>query len=207
MVEVKIDSPNKEKSKAKSSAWLWWGATISLVVAVWSLSTVESPGNVPDASGRNGIRAAIPGLMPVDIYGNITTLGFSSVGPNTYGEEVGVDSFVHWVLTKENQNIAYKVEIFSNSGNDVYRIRLRSDAKIGLEGSVENLSKDFFGYIATIPHDGAQPDLAKTWVQENISSDLTEKVIRETVIAGLKYKIYRLHGSIELTMKSSALND
>jgi len=106
----------------------------------------------------------IPGLTPQDVYLDLENRGFKCSEP----ELMEPEDEVRWTCERQEAEGRYLVEITSKDANSVRLIkawvisheRARADALAG----------DFLGYIARVPYEGAQPEEAKAWVEQNVGS-------------------------------------
>jgi hypothetical protein len=113
----------------------------------------------PEPASRN-----IPGLTPQDVYLNLENRGFKCSEP----ELMGPDNEVRWTCEKQEANGEYLVEINSSDANSVRLVEawVISDDP----ARADALAQDFLGYVATVPSEGAQPEEAKAWVEQNVGS-------------------------------------
>jgi hypothetical protein len=106
----------------------------------------------------------IPGLTPQDVYLDLENREFTCSEP----ELMQPEDEVRWTCERQGTKGRYLVEISSKDANSVRLIkawvisheRARADALAG----------DFLGYVATVPYEGAQPEKAKAWVEQNVGS-------------------------------------
>jgi DNA segregation ATPase FtsK/SpoIIIE-like protein len=113
----------------------------------------------PEPAPRN-----IPGLTPQDIYLNLENKGFECSEP----ELMGPEDEVRWTCEKQDAKGEYSVEIRSKDANSV---RLVEAKVISHEPAhADALAQDFLGYVARVPYEGAQPEEAKGWVENNVGS-------------------------------------
>ena len=113
----------------------------------------------PEPASRN-----IPGLTPQDVYLNLENRGFKCSEPKL----MGPDNEVRWTCEKQEANGEYLVEINSSDANSVRLVEawVISDDP----ARADALAQDFLGYVATVSYEGAQPDEAKAWVEQNVGS-------------------------------------
>jgi hypothetical protein len=103
----------------------------------------------------------ISGLQAVDVYLNLTNKGFEKKGPRklvdmieTTCESVEAFGTLHVSIVGPSVGpVSYVVASGTNTSRE----------------QTGALMADFFGYIATIPYDDAEPENAKRWVIENIN--------------------------------------
>jgi hypothetical protein len=111
----------------------------------------------------------IPGLTPQDVYLDLENREFTCSEP----ELMQPEDEVRWTCERQGTKGRYLVEISSKDANSVRLIkawvisheRARADALAG----------DFLGYVATVPYEGAQPEKAKAWVEQNVGSKASAK--------------------------------
>lgn len=140
-------------------------------------------------------RLTIPELMPVDVYQNLTKLGFSKSGPKKIGSAIPEDfAFYIWELSMKDGTGSYSVEIFSDSGSDVYKIEatlMQSRALKPNKASPEMV--EFLSYLCTLPYGGANIETAKSWLEKNINVDKAT-----TDIGGVSFTVYSPSGAVRM---------
>jgi hypothetical protein len=109
----------------------------------------------------------IPGLTPQDVYLNLENKGFKCSEP----ELMEAANEVRWTCEKQEANGEYLVEINSSDANSVRLVEARviSDDP----ARADALARDFLGYVARVPYEGAQPEEAKAWVEQNVGSKVS----------------------------------
>src|SRR5215212_8670026 len=106
----------------------------------------------------------IPGLTPQDVYLSLENRGFTCSEP----ELMQPEDEVRWTCERQGTKGRYLVEISSKDANSV---RLLKAWVISHERArADALAGDFLGYVATVPYEGAQPEKAKAWVEQNVGS-------------------------------------
>ncbi len=116
----------------------------------------------PEPAPRN-----IPGLTPQDVYLNLESRGFKCSEPKLMGPQ----NEVRWTCEKQEAQGEYLVEINSSDANSV---RLIEAWVISHDPAHANaLAQDFLGYVAGIPYEGAKPEEAKAWVEQNVGSKVS----------------------------------
>ena len=140
-------------------------------------------------------RLTIPELKPVDVYQNLTKLGFSKIGPKKSSSSIpDAFAFYSWELSMKDGVGSYNVEIFSDSGSDVYKIDatlMQSRALKPNKASPEML--DFLSYLCTLPYGGANIQTAKSWLEKNINIDKAT-----TDIGGVSFTVYSPSGAVRM---------
>jgi hypothetical protein len=109
----------------------------------------------------------IPGLTPQDVYLDLENRGFKCSEP----EVMGPDNEVRWTCEKQEVQGEYLVEINSSDANSVRLIGARVISHD--PARADALAKDFLGYVARVPYEGAQPEEAKAWVEQNVGSKVS----------------------------------
>jgi hypothetical protein len=116
----------------------------------------------PEPAPRN-----IPGLTPQDVYLNLENRGFKCSEPELMGHQ----NEVRWTCEKQETHGEYSVEINSSDANSV---RLIEAWVISNEPArADALAQDFLGYVARTPYEGAKPEEAKAWVEQNVGSKVS----------------------------------
>lgn len=140
-------------------------------------------------------RLTIPELKPVDVYQNLTKLGFSKNGPKKSSSAIPeAFAFYSWELSMKNGAGSYDVEIFSDSGSDVYKIDatlIQSRALKPNKASPEML--EFLSYLRTLPYGGANIQTAKSWLEKNININKAT-----TYIGGVSFTVYSQSGAVRM---------
>src|SRR5215203_6105155 len=106
----------------------------------------------------------IPGLTPQDVYLSLENRGFTCSEPEVMGHE----NDVRWTCERQEAKGRYLVEINSKDANSVRLLKAWVIADD--PARADALAQDFLGYIARVPYEGAQPEEAKTWVEQSVGS-------------------------------------
>jgi hypothetical protein len=106
----------------------------------------------------------IPGLTPQDVYLNLENRGFECSEP----ELMGPEDEVRWTCQKQEAKGEYLVEISSKDANSVRLLKAKVVSND--PARADALAGDFLGYVARVPYEGAQPEKAKGWVENNVGS-------------------------------------
>ncbi|ADG70084.1 hypothetical protein Plim_4277 (plasmid) [Planctopirus limnophila DSM 3776] len=134
----------------------------------------------------------IPGLMPVDIYMNLTKQGFLKQGP--------VGSPPMWRLTRESDGVKMDVEIFSpGSMSSVSSVRAFCFSPSGVRVDEAGKMQFLFPYLATLPYQGAEPIKAQEWVIEHM------KTGGETIIGSVKFEILGADNEFSRSLRISVV--
>lgn len=103
----------------------------------------------------------IPGIAGVDVYGNLKDRGFS------VNREFGKGA-VFWTCESSNPLASYRVDVTARTPTQVMYVSgtlLYSGDK-----QADPFAKPFFGYLATLPYTGSNPEEARKWVEKNIGN-------------------------------------
>jgi hypothetical protein len=131
----------------------------------------EQSDESPADAETSGAADAIPGLYPVDVYGNLTDKGFESTDATE-----GVYSY-----EDRNARRQYQVEIFADTPNEVNAVDAMSQRYT--PGDPDQTARRFLGFVASLPYEGAKPKQARNWVENNVGST------DSTVINGVKFNL------------------
>lgn len=111
----------------------------------------------------------IMGLSPVDVYLNMEKQGF--VTEKRLSSEYG--NF--WISTESVPGIDYRVETYSSNVNNVENVR--ASAIVDLSQKYISATQQFFVFISSLPYNGADPQRAGRWIQDNFNNDKATIVI------------------------------
>jgi hypothetical protein len=124
----------------------------------------HEPSHEPKHEPRN-----IPGLTPQDVYLSLENRGFRCSEP----EVMGTENVVRWTCERQEATGRYLVEIDSKDANSVRLLKAWVIADD--PARADALAGDFLGYVARVPYEGAQPEEAKAWVEQNVGSKASAK--------------------------------
>ena len=103
----------------------------------------------------------IPGLFAVDVYGIFTNKGF------TLTEHSSVEQQELWTVRQKTKEYLFEVGILGTSASNITSVEATALNFSAMDTG--EIVKNFFGYVATLPYDGAKPSEAREWVQSNIN--------------------------------------
>jgi len=144
------------------------------------------------ATKKENKSITIPGISAVDIYGNLDNIWFKCNWPTTYNWEV------FWQCEETTTEHSYIVEIVGTAYNKITSIQ--ATALNYSSKSTKSVTEEFLWYIASVPYVSANPELAKSWVIENITQS-TNKIIN-----GVKFTIAGNERSRMLTISNENSN-
>jgi len=130
----------------------------------------------------------IPSLVAADVYLNFENKGFK-IDKQIKNEYTSI------LCTLSERKIKYTVDIEGCSPTELIEI-----TALVLDYSGNNLKETtaFFGYVATLQYEGAEPEKARQWVRENIDKDGAE-----ITIGSVKFNInFKTRNSKALTLQS-----
>jgi hypothetical protein len=81
---------------------------------------------------------------------------------------MGPEDEVRWTCQKQEAKGEYLVEISSKDANSVRLLKAKVVSND--PARADALAGDFLGYVARVPYEGAQPEKAKGWVENNVGS-------------------------------------
>lgn len=104
----------------------------------------------------------IPGIAAVDVYMNLENQGFDCEGPDPFGE------LLSWDCVLVDGTTEFSARIYGISSTAIQAI----SATVREEGEAPSSANagEFFGFLATLAYDGAEPEQAREWVTQNIDS-------------------------------------
>lgn len=120
----------------------------------------------------------IPGLAPVDVYGNFENKGF------TIDEKIGAKT-ASWTCFQQEDGIEYTAEVYATDNvgkvNSVEYTALRTTPE---RNSVEAM-KAFLKYGASLPYDAADPSKVAQFIEDNYYTNESSVVVN-----GVKFTLY-----------------
>lgn len=120
-------------------------------------------------TASNSLQAQyIPEISPVDIYGNLETIGFDTE------KDLGSEYGNFWNSTSSNGGIDYKVEVESDNASDVQSIRATAMNTNLNESEVKQFLK-YIGSVLFLYRENGQSNFDQ-WVDNNYDSGGTTTV-------------------------------
>lgn len=125
----------------------------------------QSPSSVSPTGAGAGQNAQaelyIPGIAGVDVYGNLKDRGFS------VKRDIGKNS-VFWTCESSNPMASYRVDVTARTPSKVMFV---SGTLLYFgDKKADSFAEPFFGYLATLPYTGSNPEEARKWVEKNIGN-------------------------------------
>jgi hypothetical protein len=108
----------------------------------------------------------IPGIAPVDVYLSLEKDGFETTKD--------FQNCCSWFSVKGGVPVRYLVETYAGDANSVQRVNAVVTVVKGK--NVKEIAKPLFGYLATLPYDGADQTAARDWVLKNIGRNAKTKI-------------------------------
>jgi hypothetical protein len=105
---------------------------------------------------------SIPGLKPVDVYLSMEKQGFKT-------ETIYGDQMHSWISKQSIPGIDYEVSMSGPDMDNVHNVR--ATAMIDPSQKEIAAAKQFFKYVSSIPYDGANPEKAIQWLEENYNNN------------------------------------
>ncbi len=170
-------------NKTPKNAVIGYGAAAIIFLAA-GMSTNPAP---PSSNSVNGAPASktqgqdekfIPGIQAVDVYLNLEKKGFQTKQTTLSLPEGNVRL---WKSEFNSGSYQHAVEIYGKSHDRITSIRATS--LNFSSGSMSAVSRDFLGYIASAPYDGANQAEARAWVESNIDKSASK------TFGGVKFEI------------------
>lgn len=143
----------------------------------------------PKGSEKRPAPALIPGLAPVDVYLNLESKGFTT--SKNFGAEQS-----DFICASETAELSLSATIYMPArAPSTVSVVTASATYLG-SGAAQTTERvgEFLGYIATLPYDGAQPEAARRWVEQN-NGRKAERVfgpVRYELFANGRSRVLRL---------------
>ncbi len=102
-----------------------------------------------------------PGLNASDIYLNLKKRGFDCVGPKS--SKIGVS----WYCQDERFSTRSWSVTIRGEGYSQLTFVTATSLNYG-KGSSDEIAREFLGFVASLPYEGAEPAKAKAWVLRNV---------------------------------------
>ena len=135
-----------------------------------------------DAAQRR--RATLPGLVAADVYGGLTSRGFTLSGP--WRSAVG---FVAWELRRKGTDAEHRVEIYGSTASAIHTVKATSIPSAA-DAAGSATAAEFLGSVAGLPYRDAEPARAREWVAANISAGPAM-----TTIGGARFELSHERGA------------
>jgi hypothetical protein len=132
----------------------------------------------------------IPGLLPADIYINLE---------NAFGLKVKLiqgktGNYFYYGEKSMKNGIVLICQIYPTDNSlliDFADFIVDASGGVGLisKSTINEIVKEYLGYCATVPYDGANPLAAKNWVIQNIKNIKSGKTLTK-VIGKVKFELF-----------------
>jgi len=118
------------------------------------------------------------------------TWGLQFTGPEM-GKELAQDS---GEVVDPDTGIILMCNIYETSPFDIQWVDFIIDASpvVGLVDveTINSLAEGYFGYCATVPYDGAEPEKAKQWVVDNVSKAIKPGNVLSSQIGPASFEMF-----------------
>lgn len=133
-----------------------------------AVSTHASPQNSDTKSEAGSApHLTIPGIAAVDVYGNLTNKGFTL-------KKSFSDASSNWDCTKIDAEKTYSVTAHGSGAQSIHVVKA-TFLNRG-QADTSELAANFFGYLATLPFEGNDPEQTRLWVNSNINHSNSTQV-------------------------------
>ena len=126
----------------------------------------------------------LPGLQPIDVELNLENRQFNC--ELVYVPEENYPDF-KWECISETAQYYMLVEIWSKS---LVTVDLLQSTILQFGTPDAELAANFLGFMATMPYDGAEPEKARTWVEDTLPTIIVSGDVREATFSGVKFQLY-----------------
>jgi hypothetical protein len=157
-------------------------------------SPIDAGGPGVDAETAAMIRkqsqqaGVIPGMLPVDVHGNLTNKGFTL---KSHMGKLQCD----WSCSRDLLTGFQTCTVYAPNPNCVGSISATVGFAEGFGDEERESATEFLPYIATLPYEGAEPEKAAQWVRDHIGENGVK-----TIIGGVQFEMLRGTG-IALDMR------
>lgn len=139
------------------------------------------PTNTPRPTATPRIPAAVPGLWPRDVTGNMEDRGFACTDVRE-GELYYV-----WSCTRSLEAVMLQVDVY---GRSLTSVDLIEATILQFNTPDDSLSAEFLGFVSTMPYDGADPEAARAWVTNTLPTLQGAGDVRTATFGGVEYQLY-----------------
>ena len=129
----------------------------------------------PESEADEVAQHVIPGLNPVDVYLNLEQRGFTVTKDFSGGSAI-------WTCAQKWPSVDLTADVIGSSATEVTMVRAMVMAD-GVEKTAL-AGRDFVAMVASVPYDGAQPQVARDWVVSNYDQDSST-----TTIGGARFTL------------------
>lgn len=124
----------------------------------------------------------IPGLTAADIKLNFKDLGFACKGPDIFDAD---DEYnVSWSCEEKTTGHWYYVDWFGRNATNIGAVSATAQDYLSKTPTAE--MREFLGYVASLPYDGADPADAKSWV-EKLAAQSNDGSLGQKTIGGVEF--------------------
>ena len=127
-------------------------------------------------------KGLIPGLMAADIKVNLQNRDFTCTTA-----EKG-ELYYSWACTNETVYYYLRVDYYGRTLGTIDYINV--SALQFTSEPMDELVAPFLGFMATMPYDGAEPDAARTWVEQTLPTLKGKGDVREKTFGGVSYRFF-----------------
>lgn len=124
---------------------------------------VQTPTEPKQTEAKKEIKY-LPGLLAVDVYGNLKNLDF-----DCSRVKVGSDKLLSWTCEETTNDHYYIVQIVGQDTDEI--ISIQATAQYYGSGDINTEVDDFLGYVASVTYADNKPAEAKAWVKQNIGKN------------------------------------
>lgn len=143
-------------------------------------TVAPTPTPVPTATTPPVI-GLIPGLYPADVKLNLEPRGFSCSTADK-GE-----LYFSWTCTKDVDPVKFIVIFY---GRNLLTVDYLESVVLQSGEPDDIIASDFLGFMATMPYSGAEPEAARTWVEETLPTIKENGDVRSAVFGTVPYQVF-----------------
>jgi hypothetical protein len=198
----------------KKKVFFWMGTVLLLIVFVGLITPNPQPtesnqtpqGNQPaqeqpaqqpqpaqqqqPAQAQQGEVPTLPGLTAADVTINMENKGFECGGMQI-GEKYttwACESTLAPLGDAQRHTVTDVVlQVTGDGPSEIYSVD--TTVLVYDRAGNDELAGELLGYVATIPYEGSQPELARAWVENNVSQ-VDKGVVKRQTFGGVDYELY-----------------
>lgn len=125
----------------------------------------------------------LPGLQPADVKVNLENRQFKCSSA-----EMSADK-TYYVWTCKRDSSAYQMTAIFY-GRTLLTVDYINCAVVQFGQADDGIASPFLGFMATMPYDGAEPQRARTWVEQTLPTIKQSGDVREATFGGVKHRLF-----------------
>lgn len=149
-------------------------------VAVQEPALTEEAASVEEAK-------LIPGITAADVKQNLKKWGFKFAGPRPISGQS--ESLDEGKTVDPDTNAELSCTITEINPMKITYLTFRTEIGSGNGENFSAITSGFLGYCATLPYDGAEPEKARSWVEQNVAKVLKPEDTLTNTFGNVEYTL------------------